>query len=116
MKCEKCQADIQDGEERDHFGQVLCEDCYIDILSPAKPCDPWAVHSAKSMGDTEYGVTHRQQKILDALKGTQGLEPEDLAHRVGLSMDDLQREIATLRHMEKIRAAMAGDKKVICRW
>ena len=116
MKCDKCQADIPSGEERDHFGRILCEDCYIDALSPAKPCDPWAVYTAKSMGDIEHGLTRRQQRILDALKGTQGLEPEALAHRVGLTMDELQREIATLRHMEKIRAAMEGDKKVICLW
>ena len=24
------------------------EDCYMDVLSPVRACDPWAVHSAKS--------------------------------------------------------------------
>jgi hypothetical protein len=48
MQCDRCQANIEPGEEEQHLGQTLCEDCYMDALSPVKTCDPWAVHSAKS--------------------------------------------------------------------
>ena len=27
----------------------LCDDCYMDALSPTKTCDPWAVYTAKSI-------------------------------------------------------------------
>ena len=47
MECERCKDIIESGEEREYAGRVLCEDCYMDALSPAKTCDPWAVHSAK---------------------------------------------------------------------
>ncbi|NCD43002.1 MAG: hypothetical protein EOL88_13050 [Bacteroidia bacterium] len=47
---------------------------------------------------------------------TDGIEQELLAKKLGLKLNDLQREIATLRHMEKLRATMKGDKKVFCLW
>ncbi len=51
MKCDRCSAQIESGEEMEYLGQVLCEDCYMDVFSPAKACDPWAVYTAKSMRD-----------------------------------------------------------------
>ena len=48
MECNRCHAKIEPGDEKQHLGQTLCEDCYMDALSPVKTCDPWAVHSAKS--------------------------------------------------------------------
>lgn len=42
MRCERCKADIEAGEARELHGQTLCADCYMDTLSPAKACDPWA--------------------------------------------------------------------------
>ena len=116
MKCDTCEAKIENGEETEHMGQVLCEDCYMDALSPVKACDPWAVYSAKSMNDGNSRLTDLQEKILAVLKETDGIEPEALAVKVGLSPSDLQREMATLRHMEKIRAAMEGDRKVFRLW
>ncbi len=35
MECTKCKVMIPDGEERTHKKELLCEDCYIDVLSPA---------------------------------------------------------------------------------
>ena len=116
MKCDTCQVLIQSGEEREHRGQVLCEDCYMEALSPVKACDPWAVYTAKSMRSGSSGLTPRQANILAALKERDGIEPESLAAHLGLSLSELHREIATLRHMEKLRAAMEGDKKVLRLW
>ena len=48
MKCDKCEATITSGDERDHQGRTYCEDCYMVALSPLKTCNPWAVHSAKN--------------------------------------------------------------------
>lgn len=41
MQCDRCKNVIEEGEEREHAGRILCEDCYMDALSPARTCDPW---------------------------------------------------------------------------
>ena len=108
MKCDQCKAFIEIGDEREHLGKVLCEDCYMEVLSPAKPCDPWAVYAAKSMTNENTQLTK--------LKETNGIELESLAKRLGSNAGDLERELATLRHMEKIRAAKEGNKKIFVLW
>jgi len=100
MKCQRCGQEAD--EFYDHLGQKLCEDCYMDALSPAKGCDPWAVHSAKGLETADQDLTPSQQRILERL--AQGpVEPQKLAAELGLKPSDLQREVATLRHMEKVR-------------
>ncbi len=32
--CQKCKSSISTGEEREHNSNILCEDCYIDLLLP----------------------------------------------------------------------------------
>lgn len=117
MKCDRCNSQIQENDVKEYAGRRLCEDCYMDVLSPARPCDPWAVYAAKSMGGSNAAIlTKTQEKILKVLKETNGIELEPLADRVGLGLSELHREIATLRHMEKLRAVMQEDKKVFCVW
>lgn len=116
MKCDRCNNTIPTGEENRHLGQCVCEDCYMDLLSPAKPCDPWAVHSAKSMAGDDVILTRRQKKILALVKESSGIAPQELAQKMELRMKDLEREIATLRHMEKTRMAMVEGKKILCLW
>jgi hypothetical protein len=36
MECDRCGQQISVGEEMDHFGQTLCEECYMQVLSPAR--------------------------------------------------------------------------------
>jgi hypothetical protein len=119
MKCERCEASIPDGEEREHLGQMLCEDCYMDVLSPAKACDPWAVHSAKSFGKERGGrfeLTELQEKILEILKETGSVPAGHLVERLNISSMDLEREIAALRHMEKVRGELREGKKYLRLW
>ena len=121
MKCEKCSAQIQEGEEREHLGKHLCEDCYMDVLSPVRTCDPWAVHSAKTfeqhMGGTAT-LTPVQKEILNVLKETGGIEKSGLLKKLQkkLTLPELEREFATLRHMEKARAEKRGEKVVLVCW
>jgi hypothetical protein len=63
VKCQKCQREVPEEETHQHLGETLCDDCYIDAMSPAKPCDPWAVYSATR---TRQGA---------GLVGIQGLTP-----------------------------------------
>jgi DNA-binding MarR family transcriptional regulator len=91
----------------------------MDALSPAKTCDPWAVHSAKSFGKElggKFDLTELQQKILAILNEAGGAPPEQLIERLNISPMDLEREIAALRHMEKVRGELRGGKKFIRPW
>lgn len=39
--------DSPSGKEESIHGRTVCEECLMDILSPARTCDPWAVRSAR---------------------------------------------------------------------
>jgi hypothetical protein len=115
MKCDQCHSDIAPGEEKEYLGQTLCEDCYMDSLSPVKTCDPWAVHSAKSLEKYSAGsstLTPIQSKILEILERTGGLEPPALLREIGekMTLKELEREFSSLRHMEKARGEKRGDR------
>ena len=119
MQCERCEVSIPEGEKREHNGQVLCEDCYIDLLSPAKACDPWAVHSAKTFmekSNSAVELSPVQQKILEIIRDEGPQEPGALCNRLQIKQTDLERDIATLRHMEKIRGELRGGKRFIRLW
>ncbi len=119
MKCARCDNLVPPGQEREHLGQTLCEDCYMDVLSPAKTCDPWAVHSAKTLGKEtggKFDLTEPQRKILEILNETGGVPPEHLVERLKIPPMDLEREIAALRHMEKVRGELREGKKYIRLW
>ena len=116
MKCARCEALFKQGEEIEYHGRILCEDCYMDALSPARACNPWAVYTAKSLSNQEGAVSETQAKILSVLQETGGVEPNILAEMLQMKLTDLEREIAALRHMEKVRAKMKDDRKIICLW
>ena len=107
------------GEEREWHGQILCEDCYMDALSPAKTCDPWAVYSAKSFSKEQkfpVQLTETQSSILQLLKDTGGAEPATVIEQLHIKPADLERDIATLRHMEKLRGELREGKKFFRLW
>jgi len=121
MECNRCRATIEPGEEKQHLGQTLCEDCYMDALSPVKTCDPWAVYSAKSFekhAESAPILTSIQSEILSILKQTGGIEPQALLSKLKpeLTQKELEREFAALRHMEKARAEKRGDRIVWRLW
>ncbi|MCF8093952.1 MAG: hypothetical protein K9J79_01180 [Desulfobacteraceae bacterium] len=116
MKCRKCGAEIKENEAMEAYGQTVCEDCYIDMAAKPKTCDPWAVYSAKNLKNTESSLTKMQSAIVDYLKKNGPTPPENLTEDLGLSMDEFEREMAPLRHMEKVRAQLREGKKVICLW
>ncbi len=120
MKCDKCGDEIQDGDHRELHGHTLCEDCYMDALSPPRACDPWAVHSAKSFikkAIREPELTARQTQILNILRETGGADVKTLLEKLQIKLSELEREIASLRHMEKVRGELREEgKKVLCLW
>jgi hypothetical protein len=121
MKCDRCSKTIEPENTRNHLGQTLCEDCYMDTLSPSRACDPWAVHSAKSFEKQSAGagaLTPVQSQILRLLRETGGMEAPVLLRQLGseLTLKELEREFATLRHMEKARGEKRGDRIVWRLW
>lgn len=103
----------------EHYGEVLCEECYMQALSPARACDPWAVRSAQTLSqldDVYAALSETQAKIIRALAETGGAAPEVIAQMVDIKIPELERELATLRHMERIRGQLRDGKKIICLW
>jgi len=120
MKCDRCQSAIEPGEDKEHCGRVLCEDCLMDALSPVRTCDPWAVYSAKSLEQHSGApaLTPIQSEILRILKESGGIEPMALLDVLQgkLSYAELEREFAALRHMEKARGERREGKVFIRLW
>ena len=109
--CGKCGDAYDPAEAREYQGKMLCEDCYLDAMSPTKVCDPWAVHTAKSLKDLPGGhaLSPLQQKLDDLVKQRGEVPILEAAAQLGLTEDDLRREFAPLRHMEKLRACKKDD-------
>jgi hypothetical protein len=109
--CAKCGDAYDPAEAHEHLGQMLCEDCYLDAMSPNKVCDPWAVHTAKSLKDLPGGhdLTPLQQRLYNLVKERGEVAIPEAAAHLGLTEDELRREFAPLRHMEKLRGCKKDD-------
>jgi len=119
MNCHRCGESIPAGDEMVYSGQVLCEKCYMRAISPTRACDPWAVRSVQTltqMDDVYSSLSETQAAILCALQETGGMEAVVLAAKLRMQLPELERELATLRHMEKVRGTMRAGKKIVCLW
>ena len=119
MKCERCKTVIAEGEEKELYSQILCEDCYMDLLSPAKGCDPWAVYSAKTFikqQGHEPQLNSIQQKILQLLREKGSIEVGNLSKLLRVKKTDMERELASLRHMEKVKGELRDGKRLVRIW
>ena len=118
MKCHRCQRDISEEDSFTHFGQVFCEDCYMDIMSPNRACDPWAVYSATRTRETSgltgvEGLTSLQQEIYQFIKNKGKVTAGDIITKFNLTQHDLQNQFATLRHCELVKGRKEGNKVYI---
>ncbi len=114
MKCQKCQRDIPENESYTHLGETLCDDCYMDVRSPAKSCDPWAVYSATRTRETAgltgaEGLNTLQQAIYTYIKDRGKVTPDEVITRFNITPQDLQNQIATLRHCELVKGHKEGS-------
>ncbi len=110
--CAKCGAACEAAEAREYAGRLLCEDCYMEVLSPLRTCDPWAVHTARSLKDLPGGhtLTPLQQRLYDLVKAKREVPIPELAASLNLTEEELRREFAPLRHMEMLRACKKGER------
>jgi hypothetical protein len=116
--CDKCAAPLEAGEAQGFFGQELCEDCYLEAMSPTRTCDPWAVHTARSLKDSQgaHQLTSRQQQLYDLVKERGEVSLEDAARSLNLKEEEVRREFATLRHMELLRACKKDNLILLTRF
>lgn len=100
MKCDKCSSEIPSGDDYEHSGRTLCEDCYLDVMAAPKTCDPWAVYSAKNTMAQKATLTPDQEKILELIREQGPMPLERICFALGISEEAFRRDFATLRHME----------------
>jgi hypothetical protein len=115
MKCQRCQCEISEEESHTYLGEILCDDCYIDIRAPAKSCDPWAVYLATRTRESTghkgaEGLSSLQQAILAFIKEKGRVTPQEVMMKFNISQPDLQNQIATLRHCELVKGHKEGEK------
>jgi hypothetical protein len=115
VKCQKCQREVPEGETHQHLGETLCDECYIDAMSPAKPCDPWAVYSAtrtrQSAGLSGVeGLTPLQKDIYQFINGQGKTTYAEVMKKFNVSQRELEHVVATLRHCELVRGQKEGDR------
>jgi hypothetical protein len=110
MKCEKCGVEFSAEDKFEHSGQTLCEDCYLDIVTIPKTCDPWADQKKKNTSLISDGLTAEQQEILDLIKKNGPLTAEEICTKLALDSNEFRRNFATLRHMELARGFKREDQ------
>jgi len=118
MQCETCGATIEAGDVFQHAGKTLCEDCYLDAAAVPKTCDPWAVHSAKTLSAAsgQTTLTPDQERLLQFICGRGPLSAPEICGELGIDEKEFQRQFATLRHMELARGFKEGDRVLYTRF
>ena len=111
MDCDKCGQKIDPGDDHEHAGRHLCDDCYMDVLNPAKACDPWAVYTATRLGHQE--LTPVQDSILKMVREKGAVAADQLIKELRLDAKSLERELATLRHLELTRGAKGPNGQIL---
>ncbi len=113
MICARCQKDFPAEDLVAHGSQMVCEDCYMDMVSPLKACDPWAVHAAKGqVGNGEPQLLPLQEKMVNWIREHGQTRPADLAAALGVELAELEKNFAILRHMELLRGCKGDDGQV----
>ena len=115
VKCDRCSHEIPEDSSYSHLSQTLCEDCYLDMIQPAKACDPWAVYSAtrtrQSSGlEGTEGLTPLQKSIYEVVKSNGQVTAEEVMGKLDISESALKTEVAVLRHCELVAGRKEGNK------
>jgi DNA-directed RNA polymerase subunit RPC12/RpoP len=116
VQCARCGKKMEKQQGYEYQGRVFCEDCYMDILSPPKTCDPWAVYSAQTFlkgKDKLSTLTPLQLSIVNYIKAKREVSPEEIIANLNLTEEEFRREFAALRHMEVLRGTKK-DGKILC--
>jgi len=115
MKCNRCGCEIPYNESYTYRGETLCEDCYMDIRLGVKACDPWAVYSASRFRESRdlkesEGLSELQKGIYEFVKSKGKVTREEVMEKLSLSEQEIQIQLAILRHCELVKGHKENDK------
>ena len=121
MICQKCNCDILAGDEVSHKGQLLCEDCYIEMLEPPRTCDVAAVYSAKMARQAAGqegtdGLTEQQKAVYEYIKDSGPVTHDQIIEQFQLTRMQLDKIFPILRHCELVRAFREDGKVFVTVW
>jgi late competence protein required for DNA uptake (superfamily II DNA/RNA helicase) len=114
LKCDRCHRETTEKESFSHLSQTLCEDCYLDVMKPAKACDPWAVYLATRSRESSglkgtEGLTPRQKLTYELVVSSGKVTAEEVMEKLALPESTLQAEVAVLRHCELVSGRKEGN-------
>ena len=115
LRCQKCGREISRDDSLTRGDQILCEDCYVKATHRVQTCDPLAVRSAKRFRKTSgleatEGLTELQRAICEFIKSRGKVTGEELFSTFHLSPQELENQIAILRHCELVKGQKEGNK------
>ncbi len=115
--CARCGREVGPDEAVRQGSRVLCEDCLMDEMSPAKACDPWAVrHARSSLGSgaqAARALRGLEKRLYDLVRERGSVPKAEAPGLLGAPGRDVERAFATLRHMELLRAERASDGSIL---
>ena len=113
MICEKCGAKISEDDLYNHAGKNYCEDCYLEVVSVPKTCDPMAVRSARisrersGQSGTE-GLLPIQKNIYSYLQEHGRATRDQIGRVFTLDEKEMEKHFAVLRHCELVKGFKEG--------
>lgn len=110
MRCVRCGKELGEEEILWKNGVILCEDCYMEE-GRVQACNPWAVRFAKIFSRIRQpNLTQRQRQIYEIVTSMRRVRPRELAEKLGISLEEVQNEIAVLRHLELVKSRKEGKE------
>ncbi len=117
MKCNICDIDLEKDEGiKWRRNKLICEDCYLDASMPVHTCDPESDRITKNMqslGLSTKEINQTQTRIIEIIEKTGGITRGILSEQLQVSPSDLQWDLATLRHMRRIKGEKRGEQNFL---
>ncbi len=115
VKCRKCGSNIASDNSFARGTQILCEDCYLKGTSRVQACDPFAVRSAERFRkvsglEATDGLTELQRAIYGFIQSRGKATTGELLSSFHISNQDLENQIAILRHCGLVKGQKEGNK------
>ena len=113
VKCSRCGTEVSEDEAYSYQGQTLCEDCYIDAISPDRECDPWAsylsAYERKGAGLKGVdGLSEVQKKVYQFIKNSGRATREEIMAQFDLSAADMVPQLKVLMYAELVKEHSEG--------
>jgi predicted HTH transcriptional regulator len=115
MKCSRCGGEILDDEGHPYQGKILCDECYAEVISTEKTCDPWATFLSGKTRERagqkgEEGLSPIEKKIYEFIRNQGRTTRGEVMTKLGISMDDLAPQLNVLMHAKLITEHGEGDQ------